>query len=930
MVATPWDGYGCSIIYRGYQERALQAFAEARQAQRSRFYLVAPPGAGKTLMGLSMAESVGGPAVVLSPNAAIQAQWLSRLREHWVCLDPVLERFDPHPRHAGTVASPASTDVPEAVLSLTYQRISVKADTGAYHDNVLALHDALAGRGIGTLILDECHHLGHVWGQAVAALIERLAPRLVVGLTATPVQHAEGPLADFITEPDHEVSLPAVIRTGDLSPIQDLCHIVEPADDEAQLLRGCRQAFESLYSEVSEASEGRDSLGLWCESVLFTGRLGDGRPGDADALMRTEPELMVSAGRWLVSQQISLPESLPGLPDFYEPPDWSDRLRLCAYYGAYALAPGGPHEPLRERLRVTLRDWGFEVGRDRVRRVPGRISRALGHSRQKLLGMESILRTEFRHMGEGLCALVLTDYEFPPDASASLSCEAVMARLTSDAQLDELDPMMLTGKTFLVDDDLWPAFVAEANRFWAQCGLEVTLCAEPFKGYLCIDSDSRDWTSQSRVALATHLLESGVSRCLTGTRALLGEGWDCRRLNTLVDLTATASPVSVNQVRGRTVRKDPAHPLKTANNWDVLCMSALGGFADLDRLVEKHRHLYGVCDDGRIERGIGHIHGAFDRLSLEAGLSEPDAINEAMHQRAADRLGARARWRVGEAFADREFEVMSFVPRRTVARGSRSPSDTAVDDSPLPEVSWSPARRGHQRAARWLSGLGAATGVAAMGCAAAAIGSAGALPTVLATGAGLSAVAAWAGARRMSRRALSSATSAEELAALARVLAGALVEPVVEGPVETQASDAASDGAHATIVLVDERDDGTLRCAFPELDLDVAERVNLALAELLAPVRGCRYLLVEPVMAAETSAWQLLSGRAPVAERVFVVPRLLSQKTDAQRLLASWHAQRNPRAALWHRNTKTARSLLKTHLHTRPLGGEVSLHHVWC
>ena len=48
-------------------------------AGNRRIHIVAPPGSGKTVLGLYLwAECAQEPAVVLSPNSAIQAQWASR------------------------------------------------------------------------------------------------------------------------------------------------------------------------------------------------------------------------------------------------------------------------------------------------------------------------------------------------------------------------------------------------------------------------------------------------------------------------------------------------------------------------------------------------------------------------------------------------------------------------------------------------------------------------------------------------------------------------------------------------------------------------------------------------------------------------------------------------------------------------------------
>ena len=61
--------------------------------------------------------------------------------------------------------------------------------------------------------------------------------------------------------------------------------------------------------------------------------------------------------------------------------------------------------------------------------------------------------------------------------------------------------------------------------------------------------------------------------CSSGRAGLLGEGWDCPPVNVLVDMTAVAADVSVRQMRGRSLRLDPADPAKIANNWDVVCVA---------------------------------------------------------------------------------------------------------------------------------------------------------------------------------------------------------------------------------------------------------------------------------------------------------------------------------------------------------------------
>ena len=61
---------------RRYQRLALDAFERERAGRRTT-HVLAPPGAGKTVLGLEIARRRGARALVLCPNTAVQAQWLA-------------------------------------------------------------------------------------------------------------------------------------------------------------------------------------------------------------------------------------------------------------------------------------------------------------------------------------------------------------------------------------------------------------------------------------------------------------------------------------------------------------------------------------------------------------------------------------------------------------------------------------------------------------------------------------------------------------------------------------------------------------------------------------------------------------------------------------------------------------------------------------
>jgi hypothetical protein len=67
--------------WRRYQELALEAFQHDLDHGRWRTNIVAPPGSGKTLLGVEITRRLAAPALVLVPNTAVQAQWLKAVRE---------------------------------------------------------------------------------------------------------------------------------------------------------------------------------------------------------------------------------------------------------------------------------------------------------------------------------------------------------------------------------------------------------------------------------------------------------------------------------------------------------------------------------------------------------------------------------------------------------------------------------------------------------------------------------------------------------------------------------------------------------------------------------------------------------------------------------------------------------------------------------
>jgi len=108
--------------WRRYQVLVLEAFEDDRRSGRRRTYIVAPPGSGKTLLGMEMIRRLGTRALVLVPNTAVQEQWLHAAGEF------------------GAADGVAAADPSAPIACLTYQALC------QLDDPAVALGDVAARR----------------------------------------------------------------------------------------------------------------------------------------------------------------------------------------------------------------------------------------------------------------------------------------------------------------------------------------------------------------------------------------------------------------------------------------------------------------------------------------------------------------------------------------------------------------------------------------------------------------------------------------------------------------------------------------------------------------------------------------------------------------------------------------------------------------
>ena len=713
---------------RPSQEAASSVIVPQLEAGNKRLHIVAPPGSGKTVLGLYVwSDLVRKPALVLSPNSAIQAQWAARTslfdldgKDEFISTDPkkpglltsLTYQSVTMPRKGGEDLDQVAIELwAEKLISdgeasnheeamawqkdllernkkyytsrLSTYRKKVR-DEYAEHGNALwTLHESakenlmlLKDAGIGLIILDECHHLMHHWGRILTEVREMFDDPVILGLTATPPDSSSFKESDtkryeeFFGPVDYSVPVPALVRDSNLAPYQDLCYFVRPASHELQYIAGVDEEFEQLLTELRtpnlDAKKDRTpSLDHWVREELAQRKSPTGESLSWHDYERKFSAFAIDARRFLRMNRLPLPS---GVPNFdFDPKDQSFtkmsvlRSVLSRYVRHGLRRSKNPDDhTLSESVVARLRMLGIQITETGSRPCASPVGRVMAYASAKIEAVNDIINVEMQTLGPDIRAVVVTDFEktsattlvegvLDDEAGGAIS---VLRTLVHHPAGDYLDPILMTGSTVLVDDDLYEKFIVKAEKWIGERSLDIKLDHRPHKGFHEIHGRGKDWIPRYYSLMITEFFQEGFTRCLVGTRGLLGEGWDASRINVLIDMTTVTTSMSINQLRGRSIRIDKEWPEKVANNWDIVCIAEefTKGFDDYLRFKQKHKQLYGVCDDGAIEKGVGHVHAAFNDVRPE-GISEGMALfNEEMLRRARTREHTRELWGIGQPF----------------------------------------------------------------------------------------------------------------------------------------------------------------------------------------------------------------------------------------------------------------------------------------
>lgn len=625
--------------WRSYQARVLDELSTLLSTRH--LHVVAAPGSGKTILGLEVMRQIGQPALVLAPTITIRNQWIERL------VSMFMPEGTPKPDWI-------STDIrkPKFLTVITYQALHaafsgeeeiIEEDSFEPEEEITDkpkvkkseatdVTEKLNALGVTTMVLDEAHHLRNEWWKALVKLKAGLKKPTIVSLTATPpydVDRKEWEKYEDLCGPiDVEISVPELVKCGDLCPHQDFVYFSLPTQAETYKI-------EQIRSELSRFVDRLQNNNYFLDALYQHPWVSDTKNNVEDIL--SDPKFFSAMIIYMHAAGREIPnyvKNILGVDYKTDPPELSTKwleILLNGVLYKHNEQFGNYKETINDILR-DLRRIGAVERKKIVIDNSKEIQRLFAGSLGKLNSIKEITKMEASKLAEHLRMVVLTDFirkdEMPKNTRDLRAMDKIgvvpIFETLRRANIYGIKLGILSGTLIVIpkeSQELLETVAANMHLDKSHLKLSPLPHDDAFVKVTIVGEQK-----QRIVHLITEVFNKGGVTVLVGTQALLGEGWDAPSVNTLVLASFVGSYMLSNQMRGRAIRINPKRPEKVANVWHL---------AAVDR---KPIIIHTIDGPEEIQPKVDPFEGILENLGSDVemlkrrfrsfeGVAIPDALN---------------------------------------------------------------------------------------------------------------------------------------------------------------------------------------------------------------------------------------------------------------------------------------------------------------
>ena len=640
--------------WRQYQQRILDK-SESFMGD-GKIHLVAAPGSGKTTLGIEFIRRFGNPTLILVPTVTIRQQWVDRIKQAFLS-------------DANQAEQLISQDLkrPKMITVATYQALHSSmnqvvgdgliedTDDTAQQEHFnfqdFDIRKTFEDKDLGTLCLDECHHLRNEWWKSLEIFRKSFPKIKMISLTATPPYEGEPALWErYISmcgEIDEEITVPELVKEGTLCPHQDYVYFAFPTKEERTQLDQFEKQKLNFLTKLSTDINFSNTIQ---SSPALSNQISD------DDLL-ANPKYLSAILIFLWSKELPFPQrfqellAAKALPTFTL--EWFETL----LNGIIFQVPNwfGFTEEALNQLKSDLKANGL-IERNQVKLIRNKKQDVLlNQSLGKLNAVRDIFKAEYQALGSNLRQLVLTDFirkDFQVhlgDKNAQFTQLGVLSYFESIRremieQTWTVPVAVLTGSLVII-----PTSAKEhLERLIPNSRLSYDVIGQlSQEDYLKV---SISGSYHDLVTALTQLFQDGYIKVIIGTKSLLGEGWDAPCVNSLILASFVGSFMLSNQMRGRAIRVWPDNPNKTSNIWHLVSINLSPRrwfeFQDDEEKYDEtlELRLYGLSPDlDLLDRRMTQFLGLhYQEPTIESGIDRLDLNQLTFSQKGLEKLNQNA------------------------------------------------------------------------------------------------------------------------------------------------------------------------------------------------------------------------------------------------------------------------------------------------
>ena len=585
--------------WRSYQQKVLDNLQ--KHLSDKKLHIVAAPGAGKTILGLEVIRRIGKHCLILAPTITIKNQWAMRIKQSFLTDENLADEListdilDPKTitisTYQGLLAGlcgqkEEKKDINQEISEETENVKEEKAFTRLDVAKAANLISKLQDQKIDLLCFDEAHHLRKEWWKALDYIMKNLNPATTLSLTATPpydVDINEWNRYEELCGPvDESISIPELVKNGDLCPHQDLIYFspLRKEEDEAQDIY--MQKAKSFYLEfLQDEIFAVEAFHL----PIFH------HPKDYLEFLYDDPDFYIAFASYLNCHNMPISNIFYELFDAKQKnfPEFNLILAETLINGLiFKHKNTFPHltEYIDALYQKAIKSHLIFQKTLYLSGNP-KLTKEMAKSIGKLDAIEEIVTSEIKQLQQNLRLVILADYikmEAFSSQTETLGVIPIFIRLAK-MQLNNISVGVLSGKIILIPQNKKDCLI-EAMKSTEISEEDITFRNSKYFSDYC-EVIPKESVRAEIIHLITKLFNDGNLNILIGTQALLGEGWDAPAVNSLILSSTVASYMLSNQMRGRAIRIEKGNPDKVSHIWHLVSTRTYNITDELKAFISK-------------------------------------------------------------------------------------------------------------------------------------------------------------------------------------------------------------------------------------------------------------------------------------------------------------------------------------------------------